>query len=113
VFTCLPFEKIFSRARIGNVIYCDPPYAPISKTASFTSYSANSFGRSAQDTLAMLAMRASSRGIPVLISNHDVPLTRALYEQARLSSLSVKRSISQNGALRRPASELLALFSPA
>ncbi len=113
VFTCLPFEKVFSRARIGNVIYCDPPYAPISKTASFTSYAANSFGESAQDQLAMLAVRASSRGIPVLISNHDVPLTRKLYQPARLSQLSVKRSISQNGALRKPASELLALFSPA
>ncbi|MCW8109745.1 Dam family site-specific DNA-(adenine-N6)-methyltransferase [Alteromonas ponticola] len=112
VFTCLPFEKVFSRARLGNVIYCDPPYAPLSKTASFTSYAANSFGESAQDKLALLAVKASAKGIPVLISNHDVPLTRKLYEPALLSQLSVKRSISQNGALRKPASELLALFSP-
>lgn len=112
-FTCLPFEKIFGRARAGNVIYCDPPYAPISKTAAFTSYSARSFGMESQRKLAELAVAASSkRGIPVLISNHDLPVTRTLYHQARISELSVKRTISKNGALRRPVSELLALFSP-
>lgn len=112
-FTCLPFEKVFSRARKGNVIYCDPPYAPISKTAAFTSYAAKAFGMEAQTMLAHLAIRASvKRGIPVLISNHDLPSMRDLYRQAHVSSLSVKRSISQNGALRKPVAELLAFFPP-
>ncbi|AEA96659.1 MULTISPECIES: Dam family site-specific DNA-(adenine-N6)-methyltransferase [Alteromonas] len=113
-FTCLPFEKVFSRARRGNVIYCDPPYAPISKTAAFTSYAARSFGQESQEKLAELATRASKkRGIPVLISNHDLPLTRALYQGADFSMLSVKRSISQNGAKRQPVDEILAYFPPA
>ncbi len=113
-FTCLPFEKVFSRARRGNVIYCDPPYAPISKTAAFTSYAARSFGQDAQEKLAELATRASKkRGIPVLISNHDLPLTRGLYQGADFSMLSVKRSISQNGAKRQPVDEILAFFPPA
>ncbi|WP_414829519.1 Dam family site-specific DNA-(adenine-N6)-methyltransferase [Alteromonas sp. H39] len=112
-FTCLPFEKVFSRARRGNVIYCDPPYAPLSKTAAFTSYAARSFGNDAQHKLAALAHRASAvRGIPVLISNHDLPLTRELYKGADFDMLSVKRSISQNGALRKPAAEILAYFPP-
>ena len=113
VFTCLPFEKVFSRARRGNVIYCDPPYAPLSKTAAFTSYAAKSFGLESQHQLATLAIRASAkRGIPVLISNHDLPLTRGLYAGSDISPLSVKRSISQNGAMRKPAEELLAFFTP-
>lgn len=112
-FTCLPFEKIFSRARKGNVIYCDPPYAPISKTAAFTSYAARGFGMDAQTKLASLAQRTSTkRGIPVLISNHDLPAIRQLYKGAAISSLSVKRSISQKGDLRKPAAEVLAYFSP-
>lgn len=60
-FTCLPFEKVFTRARRGNVIYCDPPYAPISKTAAFTSYAARSFGQDAQEKLAELAMRSAKK----------------------------------------------------
>ncbi len=112
-FTCLPFEKVFTRARKGNVIYCDPPYAPISKTAQFTSYAAKAFGLDAQAKLAALANRAAfKRGIPVLISNHDLPLTRDLYDSADISLLSVKRSISQNGATRKPVMELLAYFDP-
>ncbi|GGW78823.1 Dam family site-specific DNA-(adenine-N6)-methyltransferase [Alteromonas halophila] len=112
-FTCLPFEKVFSRARRGNVIYCDPPYAPISKTAAFTSYAAKGFGQPAQEKLAELAGRAArQRGIPVLISNHDLPLTRSLYKGADFSMLSVKRSISQNGAKRQPVDEILAFFPP-
>jgi len=113
-FTCLPFEKVFSRARRGNVIYCDPPYAPISKTAAFTTYAARRFGQESQEKLAELATRASKkRGIPVLISNHDLPLTRSLYQGADFSMLSVKRSISQNGAKRQPVDEILAYFPPA
>ncbi|WP_018982507.1 Dam family site-specific DNA-(adenine-N6)-methyltransferase [Salinimonas chungwhensis] len=112
-FTCLPFEKIFSRARKGNVIYCDPPYAPISKTAAFTSYATRGFGMDAQSRLASLAHQTSTRrGIPVLISNHDLPVIRALYQGASISMLSVKRSISQKGSLRRPAAEVLAYFPP-
>ncbi len=112
-FTCLPFEKVFSRARRGNVIYCDPPYAPISKTAAFTSYASRGFGQPAQEKLAELAGRAArQRGIPVLISNHDLPLTRSLYQGADFSMLSVKRSISQNGAKRQPVDEILAFFPP-
>lgn len=112
-FTCLPFEKVFSRARKGNVIYCDPPYAPISKTAAFTSYAAHSFGMDAQTKLARLAVRTSAkRRIPVLISNHDIPVIRELYQGADFTNLSVKRSISQKGATRKPVPEVLAYFAP-
>ena len=57
--------------------------------------------------------RVKKRGIPVLISNHDLPLTRSLYHGADFSMLSVKRSISQNGAKRQPVDEILAYFPPA
>lgn len=113
VFTCLPFEKVFSRARRGNVIYCDPPYAPISKTAQFTSYAARQFSTDCQVKLAKVTQRAAfKRHIPVLISNHDLPFTRKLYEGARINHLSVKRSISQKGESRKPVNELLAYFPP-
>ena len=110
-FTCLPFERVFSRARKGNVIYCDPPYAPISRTASFTSYAQFAFNHDAQQKLAELAQRAAfKRGIPVLVSNHNLPVTRALYASASLSEIMVKRSISTKGDNRIAVSELLAFY---
>lgn len=112
-FTCLSFEKVFRRARQGDVIYCDPPYAPLTTTASFTSYATGGFNLEHQHELARRAAHAAhKRGIPVLISNHDTDLTRLLYEDASLQSLQVARFISQNGAKRGKVAELLALYSP-
>ena len=107
------YVSTLEEAKQGDVIYCDPPYAPISKTAAFTSYAARSFGQPSQEKLAELALQTSKkRGIPVLISNHDLPFTRHLYKGADFSMLSVKRSISQNGATRKPVDEILAFFPP-
>ena len=115
-FECLPFSKTFGRARrnTNTVIYCDPPYVPISDTANFTSYATNGFPIEEQSLLAKKSAAAAfKRGIPVLVSNHDTKLTRKLYESASLSELQVGRYISQNGAKRDKVGELLALFTPA
>ncbi|WP_026376905.1 Dam family site-specific DNA-(adenine-N6)-methyltransferase [Aestuariibacter salexigens] len=110
-FTCLPFQKVFSKARQNAVIYCDPPYAPISDTAHFTHYAKGGFSAQDQIELARLAMRAGhKRNIPVLISNHDTPFTREIYRHARLTELQVRRSISQKGEKRVKVGELLALY---
>jgi DNA adenine methylase len=110
-FTCESFEKTFSRARKGAVIYCDPPYAPISKTAMFNSYASGGFSLDAQKKLATLADHTGfSRKIPVLISNHDTEFTRQIYQGAELTKLQVSRFISQNGSKRLKVAELLALY---
>ncbi|RUO64016.1 DNA adenine methylase Dam [Pseudidiomarina planktonica] len=110
-FTCLSFEDVFRRARTGDVMYCDPPYAPLTTTANFTSYASGGFNLEHQHELALRAERlARKRDIPVLVSNHDTELTRVLYKNAQLTTLQVARSISQNGAKRHKVAELLALF---
>jgi DNA adenine methylase len=95
------------------VVYCDPPYVPLSRTASFTSYAKNSFDLDDQAQLANLAEQCQSRGVSVVISNHDTTLTRKLYEKAQLTSIQVGRSISQNGATRGKVAELFALYATA
>ncbi|GAL05863.1 adenine-specific DNA-methyltransferase [Photobacterium aphoticum] len=113
-FVCEGYQQTFSRARKGSVIYCDPPYAPLSTTANFTSYAGNGFSLDDQAALADAAERAANeRDIPVLISNHDTTLTRRLYHGAELSVVKVKRTISRNGGSRNKVDELLALFKPA
>lgn len=112
-FVCEGYSETFKRARKGSVIYCDPPYAPLSTTANFTSYAGNGFSLDDQAALADVAERsAKERGIPVLISNHDTTLTRRLYHGAELNVVKVKRTISRNGAGRNKVDELLALFNP-
>ncbi|MFM2622078.1 Dam family site-specific DNA-(adenine-N6)-methyltransferase [Vibrio owensii] len=110
-FVCEGYPETFRRARKGSVVYCDPPYAPLSNTANFTSYAGNGFTLDDQAALADIAEKAATeRGIPVLISNHDTTLTRRLYHGAELNVIKVKRTISRNGSGRNKVDELLALF---
>jgi DNA adenine methylase len=114
-FKCDSFEKTMKEAREGDVIYCDPPYVPLSVSANFTSYSAGGFSMAQQQLLAELARDNARRGIPVLISNHSTTLTRRLYTEAGgqcSATFAVKRNISCNSLQRDDASELLALFTP-
>lgn len=112
-FVCESYTDTFARADSDSVIYCDPPYAPLSNTANFTSYAGNGFTLDDQANLAEVAEKTAKQGgIPVLISNHDTNLTRRLYKGASLDTVQVKRTISRNGAGRNKVDELFALFEP-
>ncbi len=100
-----------ARADDASVVYCDPPYAPLSATANFTAYHTNSFTLEQQAHLAEIAEGLVDRHIPVLISNHDTMLTRG-YQRAKLHVVKVRRSISSNGGTRKKVDELLALYKP-
>lgn len=106
------FRETMNAAQPGDVIYCDPPYVPLSATANFTSYSSGGFGAGEQEELARLAQQSAERGIPVVISNHNTPFTRHAYAAATLVEFSVQRYISCDGANRGKAAELLAVFTP-
>lgn len=100
------------RSDKSSVVYCDPPYAPLSATANFTAYHTNSFSLTQQAHLAEIAENLVSNRIPVLISNHDTALTREWYQLAKLHVVKVRRSISSNGGTRKKVDELLALYQP-
>jgi len=110
VFCHSDFATVMAGAKRGDVIYCDPPYVPLSETANFTSYSAGGFGVAEQQMLARQAMACAERGVPVVISNHDTEFVRAEYAGARFQAFAVQRYISCNGSKREKAAELLAIF---
>jgi DNA adenine methylase len=112
IFTCESYAKTFQRARKGAVIYCDPPYVPLSKTASFTTYAKAGFTLDDQAKLATLAeTTAFTRHIPVLISNHATTWTRKIYEQSsHIEIIKVARTISHKGGNRSPVDEIFALY---
>jgi DNA adenine methylase len=92
------------------VFYCDPPYAPLSKTANFTGYAANKFTLDDQKRLAQLAQALAKKGALVFISNHDTPFTREIYQGATLKPVEVTRSISCQGAGRQKVKEVIACY---
>lgn len=109
-FICSEFRETFTRVKNGDVVYCDPPYVPLSQTANFTNYSAGGFSSAEQEELASLAVRCSRKGIPVVISNHDTVFTREIYSTADIETLTVRRFISCDGKNRNKVAELLAAF---
>ncbi len=109
-FAARDFRQVFAELRPGDVVYCDPPYVPLSSTANFTAYAGISFGEADQQELARLAAGAWGRGIPVILSNHDTEGARTLYPEARLEYFAVQRFISCNGSRREAAPELLAVY---
>lgn len=111
-FYCESYADSMARADDASVVYCDPPYAPLSATANFTAYHTNSFTLEQQAHLAEIAEGLVDRHIPVLISNHDTMLTREWYQRAKLHVVKVRRSISSNGGTRKKVDELLALYKP-
>ena len=106
------FQQIISQAIKGDTIYCDPPYVPLSASASFTAYAKNGFTLAEQQSLVTEAKQAAGRGARVVISNHDTPLTRELYKDATLLEILVRRSVSGKGSSRVMAKELIAVFQP-
>ena len=112
VFICADFQQTFQMADEDCVIYCDPPYAPISQNSNFTNYSGNEFSIAHQCDLANLAKdTVKQRNIQVVISNHDTAFTREIYQGAKIRRLKVQRSISQAPHKRVKVRELIAVFN--
>jgi DNA adenine methylase len=101
------FEQAASRAKRGDFVYFDPPYVPLSRTATFTAYAPGGFGAEEQTRLANLFDRLARRGVEVLLSNSDVPEIRELYRAYRIEIVKAARSINSKGSRRGPVSEVL------
>jgi len=111
IFKVASFEKTFNQLKKDDVIYCDPPYVPLSPSANFTSYSSGGFNNTQQIELANKAMQAAQKGMTVLVSNHKTDFTDEIYIKAKsLNYFTVRRYISCNGKKRQLAGEVLALF---
>ena len=93
-----------------DTVYCDPPYVPLSETASFTAYAQGGFGKDDQIRLSHTAKKAAAPSQGVLISNHDTEFTREIYREAVVKTLQVQRNIAAKGSSRKKVGELLAIY---
>ncbi len=103
------FEAVLGRAQPGDAVYFDPPYVPLSDTAAFTSYTSGGFGHDDQVRLRDVALELAGAGVRVLLSNHDTPVVRELYnkEHFGLHVVPVARAINSKGSKRGKVDELV------
>lgn len=104
------FTEVLEAAKPNDFVYLDPPYAPRSKTSSFTSYHRSGFGEAEQRTLKGVVDTLSARGVQVLVSNSDTQFIVDLYESSPLKSdiLKARRNINASGSARGPINEIIA-----
>jgi DNA adenine methylase len=107
------FEDACESAQAGDFVYLDPPFSPMSKTASFTSYTADGFGRDDQVRLKTLVDRLSERGVHVMVSNSPQELIYGLYQGSQhfqqycVEALPARRMINSRGDRRGGINELV------
>jgi len=88
------FRQALAEGGASDFVYLDPPYAPVSRTAHFTSYTAAKFGPDEQADLQRAVIALAKRGASVLLSNSVAPDIRRLYAtnvEARSAGLRAKK----------------------
>lgn len=101
------FAASLADAEKGHMIYADPPYAPVSKTANFVSYQAGGFTWQDQEELAKLLRQLSRRGVKFILSNADMPEVRKLYSGFTIEQVMMARNVNSNSAKRGKVAEVL------
>jgi len=104
------FLTTMKQAKSGDVVYCDPPYLPLSKTANFVGYGSKGFCLDQHLELVEMARFLQKKGIFVAISNHYSKEIEKIYLKATIHKFKVQRHISCNGNGRKKVEELIAIY---
>ena len=101
------FDAVLAEAKSGDFVYFDPPYHPLSPTASFTSYAADDFGPEDQIRLAAVFRRLDAKGVKIMLSNSDTPFIRDLYEGFHIQQVWAPRAINRDASKRKGVPEVV------
>ena len=104
------YKEVLKKAKKGDYIYFDPPYYPVSKTASFTSYTSESFLDKEKIELRDVFVELHNRGCFVMLSNSDTPFINKIYSGingVRITKVYAGRAINSKGSGRGKITEVL------
>lgn len=111
---CDDYKKSESFIDEHTFAYFDPPYRPLTETASFTSYTSGGFDDAAQTELAEFIHKITKLNAKVVVSNSDPKNVNKddnffdeLYGQHQISRVKAVRMINSNGNARGEINELL------
>jgi DNA adenine methylase len=114
VLTCAPFDAALHAAGSGDFVYCDPPYAPLSRTSNFANYTADGFTAFDQRRLQQKVVAACKRGAFVVVSNSSAAEILSSYTapEAQKVGLEVtrvpaRRAINSKASSRGPVDEVI------
>lgn len=106
---CQDFEDALQSAAKGDFVYLDPPYDPVSETASFTEYDKGGFNRDEQLRLKKVCDKLNKKGIKFLLSNSATEFILELYKDYRIEVIQAKRTINSKAEKRGDVDEVLVM----
>ena len=109
------FSYVLDKAKEGDLVYFDPPYQPISQTASFTDYSKEGFTYKDQIRLRDVCLELHRRGVYFILSNSSAPEIVKLYKdipEFDIIIVKAKRVINSKADRRGPVDEILVTNVP-
>lgn len=104
------YKEVLKKAKRGDFVYFDPPYYPVNKTSSFTSYTAESFLDKEQLELRDTFLELNKKGCFVMLSNSDTSFINDIYsgfKGIRINKVQAGRSINSKGSGRGKITEVL------
>jgi len=109
------FYNVLRHAEIGDIVYFDPPYLPVSETSDFTSYSKTGFGYDDHVLLRDTCLDLDKKGIMFVQSNSFVEPIIELYEDIpsfRIEIVQMNRPINSKASKRGGVNEVLVTNIP-
>jgi len=111
---CGDFEQMAAYASSNVLYYLDPPYKPLSKTSSFSSYTSEGFGDEDQIRLGKFCWKITKEKASFILSNSDLENTEEgdgffenLYKSFSIRHVMAKRAVNAVAEKRGKISELL------
>ena len=107
IFLNEDFAITLDRLKKGAFVYLDPPYDPVSDTASFTGYNKGGFDRSEQIRLKNCCDMLTKKGIKFMLSNSSTDFIKDLYSDYIISIVKAKRAINVDANKRGEIDEVI------
>lgn len=101
------FNIIEEEISNNDFVYFDPPYVPLSSSASFTNYSKTGFNLEKQEELFRLCKKLDKKNVKFMLSNSKTPFIERLYKDFKIDTILAARSINSNPLMRGGVCEVI------
>ena len=105
--TTMDYADVLRNVPKGAFVYLDPPYDPVSETASFTGYSRGGFSRDDQIRLRECCDDLNARGIKFMLSNSATDFITEQYAAYNITIVQAKRAVNSVASKRGDVDEVV------
>ena len=105
--TSMDYAEVLKTVPKGTFVYLDPPYDPVSETASFTGYSKGGFSRADQIRLRECCDDLTTRGIKFMLSNSATDFILEQYAAYNITIVQAKRAVNSVASKRGDVDEVV------